>query len=63
MPFFGYNFVIRHYPLPNAGVAVSFKNFAIEGAYYFPVSYDPVVRVHFSIKVTISRSWETFFDS
>jgi hypothetical protein len=61
IPFFGYNFVLPYYPLPNSGLSLSFKNFAIEFAYYIPTSYMPISNFHFAIKVTMNENFERFF--
>jgi hypothetical protein len=61
IPFIGYNVVLGHYPLPNAGISISFKIFAIEYAYYFPVSYDPIGHHHFAVKISINDYWGNVF--
>ncbi|MHC6203678.1 hypothetical protein ACYULU_10850 [Breznakiellaceae bacterium SP9] len=52
IPFIGYNFLYFYYPLPNAGISLSYKYLAIEYAYYIPTSYEPVNHSHLSIKIT-----------
>ena len=62
IPFFGCNFMFFFYPLPNIGISLSYKNFAIEYAYYIPTFYEPLVRHHISIKITLNDYWEDFME-
>ena len=61
IPFFGYHFNMFFRPLPNFGVSLSYKNFAMEYAYYFPVSYEPFGRHHVALKITKNDYWDYFF--
>jgi len=51
IPFIGINYLVLYKACPMFGLSLSFKNFGLEYAYYFPLwSYKPETNHHFSIK-------------
>jgi hypothetical protein len=54
IPFIGYNFLLFYKVCPMFGFSLSFKNFGLEYAYYFPLeNYKPEINHHVSIKVML----------
>jgi hypothetical protein len=54
IPFIGCNFLLFYKACPMLGLSLSFKNFGLEYAYYFPLGvYKIETNHHISIKLII----------